>query len=768
MRHIARMIVKFRTVLLVAFILTGIVCIFTAGRVKVINELTDYLKEDTETRQGLDIMDDQFVTFGSAKVMIQNIGFAQARELAAALEQVKGVSSVSFYEEDDEDEKEITDAEALKDVYNDASALFLITFETDEDDDEAKKSMANVREVLSDYDTYFYSTVDKDDAKNLKEDMKYILVILVIIIITVLLFTSTTYMEIPIFMMVFGMAALLNVGTNFMFGSISFISNAVGTVLQLALAIDYAIIMFHRFMEERAHYDAEPAMINALEKAIPEISSSSLTTVAGMIALMFMEYGIGPDLGRVLTKAIIFSMLSVFCFMPGLIMNFTEQIDKSMHRSFVPTINHWGNLVVATRYVILPVYLVVMIAAIFFSSHCTYNFDKNSVESKRMDEYLTSKREISKSFEMDNAMAVLVPTGDYASEAAILARVKELDRVESTLGLANVTVDDDEMYVLTDRLSPREFSYVADMDVDTCRMLYRFYAWKEEKYGAFLNGIDEFNVPLIDMIDFIYGEDKNESFDFADDLSQDIKDMHKKVSDARLQLEGEEYDRLIFTVSGPVEGEDTFKLVDKVRDIAYEYYNDVYVIGDSTADYDLSKSFLKDNMIISIMTAAFVLIILFFTFDNKIMPIVLVMSIQSAIWINFSIPALEKKDMFFLSYLVVCAIQMGATIDYAIVITSRYVELRQTVADKKQCIKDTLNQSLPTIITSGAILTLAAWVVGSMTSNCVIASLGTTLSAGTLISIVMVMLILPQLLYVFDGVFQKSYWRNKRTFVNDK
>ncbi|MBQ3787079.1 MAG: RND transporter, partial [Lachnospiraceae bacterium] len=177
--------------------MTGIVCFFTAGRVTVINELTDYLKDDTETRQGLDIMDDQFVTFGSAKVMIQNIGFAQAQELAKTLEQVKGVSSVTFYEEDDEDEKEITDAEALKDVYNDASALFLITFETDEDDDEAKKSMANVREVLSDYDTYFYSTVDKDDAKNLKEDMKYILVILVIIIITVLLFTSTTYMEIP-------------------------------------------------------------------------------------------------------------------------------------------------------------------------------------------------------------------------------------------------------------------------------------------------------------------------------------------------------------------------------------------------------------------------------------------------------------------------------------------------------------------------------------------------------------------------------------------
>lgn len=768
MRQAAEYIVKFRTILMAVFILTGIVCFFTAGKVKVINELTDYLSDDTETRQGLDIMDDQFVTFGSAKVMIQNIGFLQAQELADRIEQIKGVSSVSFYEETDEDEEEITDAEALSDVYNNASALFQITFETDEDDDEAQKAIANVRAALSDYDTYFYTTVDKDDAKNLKEDMKYILVILLIIIILVLLFTSTTYMEIPIFMMVFGMAALLNVGTNFIFGSISFISNAVGTVLQLALAIDYAIIMFHRFMEERAQHEAEEALINALAKAIPEISSSSLTTVAGMIALMFMEYGIGPDLGRVLTKAIIFSMLSVFCFMPGLIMNFNEQIDRSMHRSFVPTINHWGRFVVATRHVTVPIFFVVMVAAIFLSSKCSYNFDKNSVESKKMDEYLTSKREISKNFKMNNTMAVLVPPGDYASEAAILSRIEELDRVENTMGLANVTVDDDELYVLTDRLSPREFADVADLDVDTCRLLYRFYAWKEEKYGAFLNGIDEFRVPLIDMIDFIYGEEENESFDFDEDLSQDIKDMHKAVSDARLQLEGELYDRLIFTVSGPVEGEETFKLVDQVRNIAYEYYNDVFVVGDSTADYDLSKSFLKDNMIISIMTAAFVLIILFFTFDNTALPIVLVMTIQSAIWINFSLPAIEHKDMFFLSYLVVCAIQMGATIDYAIVITSRYVEMRETVADKRLCIKETLNQSLATIITSGAILTLAAWAVGNMTSNCVIASLGSVLSKGTLISIVLVMLILPQLLYVFDGLFQKSYWRKKRTFANDK
>jgi len=332
------------------------------------------------------------------------------------------------------------------------------------------------------------------------------------------------------------------------------------------------------------------------------------------------------------------------------------------------------------------------------------------------------------------------------------------------MGLANVTVDDDELYVLTDKLSPREFSVVADLDMDTCRLLYRFYAWKEEKYGAFLNGIDDFNVRLIDMIDFVYGEEENESFDFDEELSEDIKDMHKAVSNARKQLEGEEYDRLIFTTSGPVEGEDTFKMVDEVRDIALKYYNDVFVVGDSTSDYDLSKSFLTDNTIISIMTAAFVLIILFFTFDNTVMPVVLVLTIQSAVWMNFSIPYLEHKDMFFLSYLIVSAIQMGATIDYAIVITGRYVELRQSVADKRKCVTEALNQSFATILTSGSILTLAAMVVGQMTSNSVIASLGNTLSKGTLISIILVMLILPQLLYTFDGLFQKSYWRNKKSY----
>lgn len=762
MRKIAELIVKYSRLLLAVFLAAAVGCIFMIPKVNVINELTEYLSEETETRRGVDIMDEEFTTFGTARVMIENISYQQACELAEELKLIKGVSDVSFYEEDDADETGITDREALYDAYYNLAALFSITFETAEEEDAAQYAIAEVREYLAEYDTSFYTTVDKDDSGDLQEEMKAILVIAVIVIILVLWFTSGTYMEIAIFIMTFAMAAVLNMGTNFIFKDISFVTNAVGTVLQLALAVDYAIIMFHRFMEERGSVSTEEAVIRALTKGIPEIASSSLTTVAGMVALMFMQFGIGMDLGRVLTKAIIFSMLSVFCFMPGLIILFEKQIARTIHKSFVPKINLWGKLVVAVRKVTLPVYACVVVLAIVLSSRCNYVYDPNSVESAKMNEFLTSKRAITENFEMDNSMAIVVPKGDYESEAAILAEVEELPLVEATLGLANITVDEEEEYVLTDRLNPQELSEIADIDIDMARMLYKFYAWKEEKYGAFLNSIDEFEVPLIDMVDFIYGEEENETFDFSEDLSSDIRDMYESISDAREQLEGETYSRMLFTTSGPVEGEEAFATIDQVREIARKYYQEVYVVGDSTSDYDLSKSFLTDNMMISVLTAAFVLIILFFTFRSYSIPVILVAMIQSSIWINFSRPYLTGSSMYFLSYLIVSSIQMGATIDYAIVITSRYTELRKKMDDKHTVVIETLNQCFSTIITSGTMLTIAGFIIGRMTSNAIIASIGRTLGAGTLTSVILVMLILPQLLYIFDPLIQKTCWKNRK------
>ena len=752
MVKLAAFIVNKRKAFIALFALACVYSAVSISKVGVVNDLTEYLPETTETRQGLDIMNREFTTFGSAKVLVSNITYDKALALSKEIGDIRGISGVTFFDQEEEHNED----EKLEDTYKDASALYSITFEEEEDTELSQAAMAQLRETLEGYSSYVYTTVDKDDAAALKEDMRVIVVIVIFIILVVLLFTSKTYMEIVIFLAVFGVAARLNMGTNYWFGEISFVTNAVGAVLQLALAIDYAIILFHRFMEEHEDKETIEAITVALSKAIPEISSSSLTTVSGMVALMFMQFGIGMDLGRVLTKAIILSLLTVFLFMPALIVMFSRAIDRTVHPNFVPTINFWGKFVVALRYIGVPVFLVIVAAASKYSGLCPYIYDVNSVESSRKNEFMASKERIQETFEVTNTMAIVVPKGDYEKEGKILKRLEAMDEVDTALGLANVEVSEDGGYILVDKLSPREFSEVAEVDLDLVRALYQFYALEEKQYSAFMKNLEDYRISIIDMVDFIYEQKEKGGIEFDDELSEEIDDLYDAMCDAREQLEGEEYDRLVFTLKGPVEGEETFAVIDRIRAMAQEYYDKVYVVGDATSNYDLSTSFRRDNVIISVLTALFVGIILLFTFQSAGLPFLLVLTIQGSIWINFSVPYLASGTMYFLSYLVVSSIQMGATIDYAIVITSRYLDLRGSMADRKKAVVESLNQSFPTIITSGTILTSAGFVIGSLTNNVVIASLGKTLGRGTLISIILVMTVLPQLLLLGDKLIDKT------------
>ena len=356
MMRIASIIVKQRVVVTLMFVAACIYCIISIPKVEIIQSLTDYLPETTETRIGLDLMEEEFLTFGSAEIMVSNITYEQAQKLAGELEEIEGISGVSFYDWDEADST-YKDSD-ITDYYKDASALFTLTFDEEEDTDLSQKAIAEVRQQLDGYESYVYTTVDKDDAAQLQEDMKMILGLVAVIIFGVLLFTSGTYAEIGIFVVTFVVSAILNMGTNYWFGSVSFVTNAVGTVLQLAMSIDYAIILLHRFMEEHQKYDVIEAATVALSKAIPEISSSSLTTVSGMVALMLMQFQLGMDLGRVMSKAILFSLITVFLLLPALIVFSAKAIEKTGHRSFVPKITGWGKLVVKTRYIVLPIYLV--------------------------------------------------------------------------------------------------------------------------------------------------------------------------------------------------------------------------------------------------------------------------------------------------------------------------------------------------------------------------------------------------------------------------
>ena len=752
MMRIAKFIVNKRKAFLALFALACVYSVISIPKVEVIEDVTEYLPKTTETRRGLDTMEEEFTTFGSGKILVANITYEQALRVAEEMEQIEGVSQVQFYDESDDAYED----EELEDYYKDASALFSITFTDEEDAEVTQRAIVKVRELVSGYSSYVYTTVDKDDAASLQKDMGVILAFASIVIVSVLLFTSLTYMEIVIFVLVFGVSALLNMGTNYLMGSISFVTNAVGTVLQLAMAIDYAIILFHRFMEEREHFEAEQAITVALSKAIPEISSSSLTTISGMVALMFMQFGIGMDLGRVMTKAIIFSLITVFLLMPALVMMFNKAIDRTRHRNFVPKINLWGKLMVKIRFVTIPLIVVGAVFGFIWSGKCQFVYDHSSINSPKKNEYLTSKDRISETFEMTNTMAVIVPKGDYQKEGQLLDALESMDIVESATGLANIEVGDDGKYILVDRLGPREFSSIADVDLDLARMLYRLYAVSREQYGALFRNVDDYRVSIIDMVDFIYEQKESGALDFGREQSEEIDDLHEAVTDARKQLEGENYSRMLFQLKGPAEGAETFANIDAVHRVVERYYESAMVVGDPTSNYDLSRSFEKDNVIISVLTALLVGIILLVTFQSAGLPFMLVFTIQSSIWFNFSVPYLTGDTMYFLSYLVVSSIQMGATIDYAIVITTRYVELRKTMDSLEKAVVESLNQAFPTIVTSGSILTCAGFLIGGITSNGVIASLGKTLGRGTLISIIMVMLFLPQLLMVFDKLIDKT------------
>ena len=311
MEKLASFIVDKRNLFFLLYIFALIFSAIATGWVKVEDDITTYLPDTTETRQGLTVMNDNFVTYGTANVMVSNITYDTALDIQSRLEDIEGVTTVEF---DDTDEH-----------YTNASALFSVSFDAEVGDERAENALQEIRDELEgSYDTSIYSEVGYDSSADLQSEMLVIVIIAAIIIVVVLTLTSRSYAEVPVLLMTFGAAALLNMGTNFLCGTISFISNSVTVILQLALAIDYAIILCHRFSDEHETLPTREACIAALSKAIPEISSSSLTTISGLAALAFMHFGIGRDLATVLIKAILFSMLCVFTLMPGLLVLFSD------------------------------------------------------------------------------------------------------------------------------------------------------------------------------------------------------------------------------------------------------------------------------------------------------------------------------------------------------------------------------------------------------------------------------------------------------------
>ena len=746
MEKLAAFIVDKRNLFFLLYIFALIFSVIASGWVKVENDITTYLPDTTETRQGLTVMNDNFVTYGTANVMVSNITYDTALDLQAQIEDIEGVSTVEF---DD-----------TKDHYKDASALFSVSFDAEVGDERAENALQQIRDKLEgSYDTSIYSEVGYDSSADLQSEMLVIVIIAAVIIVVVLTLTSRSYAEVPVLIMTFGAAALLNMGTNFLCGTISFISNSVTVILQLALAIDYAIILCHRFSDEHETMPTREACIAALSKAIPEISSSSLTTISGLAALAFMHFGIGRDLATVLIKAILFSLLSVFTLMPGLLVLFSKLIDKTRHKNLVPKITAVGKFDVKTRFVIPPIFGVIIVAAAVFANLCPYCYTYTDLVTAKQSERQIAYQKIKNTFGSSNMVAVIVPSGDYESEGKILDELDGCAEVKSTMGLANIEAMDG--YMLTDALTPRQLAEMADLDYEVAKALYGAYAVDHDEYGEIINGLDDYKVPIYDMFKFLEQEMHDGNITLSGDVQDTLDDLFDQLDEAQKQLQSEDYSRLVVYLNLPEETDETFAFVDKMHDIIGKYYtDDYYVVGNTTSAMDLSSSFGEDNLLISVLSALFVILVLLFTFKSAGLPVLLIIVIQGSIWINFSFPYLQGESLYFLGYLIVNSIQMGANIDYAIVISSHYTDLKKVVRPK-EAIVTALNESFPTIFTSGSILASAGILISVLTTNPVIAAIGTCLGRGTIISMLLVLLVLPQILILGDTIIERTSFEMK-------
>ena len=758
LKKIPEGIVKLKWVFLVLFVALSIFGAVMIPRTKINYDLTGYLPANCDSSTALELLKKEFDDKGMAYVMVKDVTPEKAGEIKTRLEKVKGVATVTYVESMN---------------YKNNSALYTVTLKDYDSTAGAFDAVKDVIDTLSDEKAYLsgQSAFSYYTKLETEQSIMKLGIAIVVIILLVMLFTSKTYFELIVLILVFGAAMAINMGTNFLFvNGISYIANLVALVLQLALSLDYSIILLHRYMEERDNgEDAKTATVTALTKGLPEILSSSLTTVAGLAALMLMTLSIGAEIGLSLAKGIVVSMATVIFFMPALLVIFDKPIQKTRHKSFVPNVTKPARAIVKARKVIVPAFLLIAILAGVAQGFNKYSFNYNSGSL-----IVAPKKVIEETgFGTLNSLVVVVPKGDAEKERQLVKYVESFDLIDKsqTTALATINVysfidaDSSETLYLTDEVSKKDIGDLIDKipsDAGVSPLIIKpiIEGWFDDYVKKYLpegTKPSKAKVRLIDLLDFAVREKFDAISRFIGDDPEKLAYLEqvKQISFAKANLESENYSRITFNINGGVEDDDVFELVKTLKTGVSDFYEERYITGESVVCYEMSEYFMKDNLMVCLFTDLFILVILLITFRNISLPIILILAIQGGIFINFAIPFLSKTSISFIGYLIISAIQMGATIDYAIVLTNRYRGIRKDFTDRYDAMAAATNAVFPTILTSGVILTATGFVM-SMLSSGVVAQLGLLLGVGTLTSIIIVLFVLPSLLLVTEKVVDKT------------
>ena len=670
-------ILKYKKTVISVFLIATVVCAIMSTFVGVNYNFVDYLPSDAPSTKAIDVMNEEYSqSVPNMRVMVYDVTISDALEYKSKIEAVEGVEEVQWLDDavNIYEPLETASKDTIDEWYKDDTALFSVTVNEDMED----SAVPAIREIIGDDNCMSGSAVtDVLSPINTSEEVQRIMLFVVPIVLIILMLTTTSWFEPILFLITIGIAIMLNRGTNIMFGTISFVTNAAGSVLQLAVSMDYAIFVLHRFAENRQEgKDVEEAMICAVKQSVSSVLSSGLTTVTGFAALILMRFKIGPDMGWVMAKAIVFSLICVLCFLPALTMVTYKLIDKTNHRSFVPSFEKFSRFVLKIRVPMVIIFIVLVIPSYLSQKNNNFLYGTSTIYSTNDTQMGRDLLAIEDKYGTSNLVVIMVPKGDMEKEVALNDEFKNMDCITSVISYVNsVGSSIPEQYVPDSSLS---------------------------------------------------------------------------------QLYSENYSRYVLSLDTEEIETDWYEKVNEVRDTAEKYYgDDVQYAGDLVSTEDLKTTIVKDNESVNLLARGFVFLILLFNFKSLIIPIVLTIVIEVSIWINLTVPYFSGTTIFYIAYLIINSVQLGATIDYAILLTDRYNEYRKTMS-KKDAAFNTVNACTISIFTSAIVLTLAGLLLGVISSNGVLSQLGTLIGRGAMISFILVIFILPTLLMAIDGIVQKE------------
>ena len=663
-------IVKRRKVIIIVFLFLFAVCLIGKQFVAVDYDMYDYLPEESASTKALDLMDQEYDGgIPNARVMMENISVPEALDYKAKILAVDGVTDITWLDDvvNITAPLETADKDTVEKYYKDNCALFSVTIE----ESKRKEAVSSIRKIIGPDNAMSGSAVTTAYAtESTVKEVSKITIFAVIFVLLVLVITTLSFAEPFIVLAGLGVAIVINGGTNLIFGEISFVTNAAGSILQLAVSLDYSVFLLHRFTEcRKTSSDPEKAMVQALSMSTSSILSSGLTTVIGFIALCLMRFRIGPDLGLALAKGVAISLITVFVFMPSLILVTCPLIDKTEHRPFVPSFKKFGKFV---SRIMIPcaVFFAVLIIPGYLASNA------NSFYYGASHLFGTNTQ----------------PGADAA-------------KIESAFGKSD--------------------TYVLVIPLDSTA--------QEKKLSDALH-----KVPQVKSI-----------LSYVDTVGTEIPEEYLDEG-VLSKLNSDHYTRMVLTVDADYEGSDTFTLVENVRNTAEKFYpGKWYLAGEGISTYDLMDTVTADNVKVNLVAIGAVFLVLLITMKSLILPVILVLSIETAIWINLAIPYFTDNPIFYIAYLIISSVQLGATVDYAILFTDRYREMRQCYT-KKDAIINTISVVTVSILTSGSVLTVVGFLLGVFSTHGLLSQLGYFLGRGTLCSLAVILFALPGLLYLFD------------------